>query len=73
MSLETITAPLPGKILKISANPGDKIAEGGELCIIESMKMENPILASVSGTIKEISVSSDQIVKIGEAIAVIEF
>ena len=37
------------------------------------MKMENPILAPVDGTVTEVNVSADQVVKPGEAIAVIEY
>lgn len=41
--------------------------------MLESMKMENPILAPVSGTIKEIRVSLAQVVKAGEVIAIIGY
>ena len=73
MPLETIEAPLPGKVLKVDVTPGDKIAEGSEVCTIESMKMENPILTPVSGVVKEIKISAGQMVKTGETIAVIEY
>ena len=43
------------------------------LCLIESMKMENPILAPVDGTVTEIKVAADQAVNPGEIIAIIEF
>ena len=72
MPLETVDAPLPGKGLSVSVKPGDNIAEGGEICIIEAMKMENPIVSPVSGVVKEVSVSPEQPVKAGETIAVIE-
>ena len=72
MALEKIETPLPGKVIKVSVKLGDKIAELGEICIIEAMKMENPILATVSGIVKEVLVSDGQIVKAGELIAVIE-
>jgi biotin carboxyl carrier protein len=73
MALETMEAPLPGKILKVSVKAGDKVSEGDEVCTIESMKMENPILAPVSGTVKEIKVSAGMIVKAGDTIAAIEY
>ena len=73
MPLETITAPLPGKIINISVNLGDEVAEGAEICTIESMKMENPILSPVLGIVKEIKVASEQTLKIGDVIAVIEY
>jgi urea carboxylase len=52
---------------------GNKIKEGDIICILESMKMENPILCPVSGTIKELKVSPGQAVKTGNTIVVIEY
>lgn len=73
MALEKIEAPLPGKVISVSVKPGDKIAESSELCVIEAMKMENPILATVGGVVKEVLVAAGKIVKAGEVIAVIEY
>jgi biotin carboxyl carrier protein len=73
MPQEIVEAPLVGKILEVSVNAGDKVEEGDIICTIESMKMENPILAPVSGVINEVKVSSGQVVKAGEALAVIEY
>jgi biotin carboxyl carrier protein len=73
MSLENLEAPLPGKILAIKAKVGDKVAEGDEIVAIEAMKMENPIMATVSGTVKAINVTVGQAVKAGEVLAVIEY
>lgn len=73
MALEKIEAPLPGKVISVSIKPGDKIAELGEICVIEAMKMENPILATVSGVVKEVLVSEGRVVKAGEVLAVLEY
>ena len=73
MSLETIEAPLPGKILNVNVKHGDEITEGDEICTIEAMKMENPIISPISGVVKEVSISQGQLVKAGETIAVIEY
>lgn len=72
MALEKMEAPLPGKVIKVSVKPGDKIAEFDEICVIEAMKMENPVLATVSGVVKEVLVSEGKVVKAGEVVAVIE-
>ena len=72
MALETVSAPLPGKVTSVNINLGDRVNEGDEICIIEAMKMENPIIAPVSGVVKEISISQGQVIKIGEIITVIE-
>jgi biotin carboxyl carrier protein len=73
MSQEKVEAPLPGKVLSVSVKPGDNVAEGDEICIIEAMKMENPIMAPVAGKVVEVSVSEGQIVKAGESLAVVEY
>lgn len=73
MATETVPAPIPGKVIRVNVSVGAQISEGDSICEIESMKMENPIVAPVSGTIKEINVTAEQVVKTGEALAVIEF
>jgi len=70
---EIIEVPLTGKITSVEVKVGDKVKEGDVICFIESMKMENPILVPVDdGTVVQINVAVDQIVKPGEVIAVIE-
>ncbi len=73
MAKEIIEVPLTGKITSIIVKPGDAVNEGDILCLLESMKMENPILAPVAGTVTEIGIAVDQVVKPGETIAVIEY
>jgi len=70
---EIIEVPLTGKIISVNVKPGDAVREGDILCLLESMKMENPILAPVNGTIIQIGVTADQVVKTGEMIAIIEY
>ena len=73
MAQEIVDVPITGKIISVNVKPGDQVQEGDVICILESMKMENPILAPVDGTIGEVGVSAEQVVKPGETIAVIEF
>jgi len=73
LAQETIEVPITGKIIGINVKPGDKVEEGDVICLLESMKMENPILAPVGGTIAKIGVNVEQVVKPGEVIAVIEY
>ena len=70
---ETVEVPITGKIISVNVKPSDAVKEGDTLCILESMKMENPILAPVDGTISQVGVNNDQVVKPGETIAVIEY
>ena len=73
MATETVEVPIAGKIIEVKVSVGGSVQEGDVLCILESMKMENPILAPVSGVIKDIQVSPGQTVKAGEIIAVIDY
>ena len=73
MARETVEVPITGKIISVNVKVGDAVKEGDTICILESMKMENPILAPVDGTIIEIGVAAEKVVKPGELIAVIEY
>jgi len=70
---EIIEVPITGKIISVEVKPGDEVKEGDTICMLESMKMENPILAPVDGTITEVGVTAEQVVKPGETIAIIEY
>lgn len=73
MTQETIEVPITGKIVGVNVKVGDKVKEGDTLCLLESMKMENPILAPVDGVIIQLAVSIEQVVKPGGIIAIIEY
>ena len=53
----TVIAPIPGVIVEITANIGDSVTYGQELCVLEAMKMKNSIRANRDGLIKKILVS----------------
>jgi len=73
MAQEVIEAPLPGKIVRVDVTMGNSVEENGVICIIEAMKMENPILSPAKASVVEVAVSPGQVVRTGEKIAVIEF
>ena len=73
MAQENVEFPITGKITSVNVKPGDKVGEGDVLCLLESMKMENPILAPVSGTITKIDLSVGQVVEVGDLVAIIEY
>jgi biotin carboxyl carrier protein len=73
MPREVIEAPLPGKIVRVEVTVGNTVQEGGVICTIEAMKMENPILSPVKASVVEVAVSPGQVVKTGAKLAVIEY
>jgi biotin carboxyl carrier protein len=73
MAHEVIAAPLPGRVVRIDVNAGDAVEEGAVICIIEAMKMENPIVSPVKGSVIEVAVSPGKAVKTGEKLAVVEY
>ena len=68
----TVEAPMVGKILKIEKNVGDHVDEDEVMIGMEAMKMEIPIVAPVTGTVKEVKVAAGQAVEAEQALAVIE-
>jgi len=70
---ETVEIPISGKIVGVNIKVGDAVKEGEVLCILESMKMENPIVAPLDGSITRVGVTIEQMVKPGDIVAVIEF
>ncbi len=73
MAQEIVEFPIAGKIISVNVKVGEKVKEGDTLCMIESMKMENPILAPVAGTITKLECSVGQIVDAGVLLAIIEY
>lgn len=68
---EAVSAPLPGRILRVSVASGDRVTRGQEVCILEAMKMENSIRAPEDGTVLEVRVQVGQSVKPGEALVLL--
>jgi pyruvate carboxylase subunit B len=66
-----IKALLPGSVWKIVANPGQSVAEGDVILILESMKMEIDVVAPKGGVIKSINVATNDKVVEGQVVAVL--
>lgn len=65
----SVAAPMPGKVLKINANPGQAVKKGEAIIILEAMKMENEIVAPQDGTIAGVNVTVGQSVEAGDTLA----
>ena len=68
----TVGAELVATVLKVTAKAGDTVGPEDTLVILESMKMEIPVLAEVAGTILELRVVEGENVRDGDPIAIIE-
>jgi biotin carboxyl carrier protein len=68
----TVAAELVGNVGVVSVKAGDVVGPTDTLVILESMKMEIPVLAEVAGTVTELAVTTGDVVHEGDVIAVIE-
>jgi len=66
---EEVRAEMVANVWKVLVGVGDTIADGDTLVILESMKMEIPVIAEVDGTITSLAVAEGQVVQEGDLIA----
>lgn len=66
-----VGAPMPGSIVDVCVSVGQTVAAGDKLIVLESMKMENDIVAESAGTILGIGVSKGDMVNAGDTLVVI--
>ena len=71
-SAGSVTAIMPGKVIRVLVGVGDIVSEGQVVCILEAMKMQNELKAPKSGKVKAIHVKSGQDVEMGAVLAEIE-
>jgi acetyl-CoA carboxylase biotin carboxyl carrier protein len=72
VATEKVKAEITGNVWKIVAKPGQALEEEETILIMESMKMEIPVMAPVKGTLKEILVKEGQEVSEGQDLAIME-
>ena len=63
-----IRAPMPGCIVSVAVKPGDQVAVGQDVCVLEAMKMNNRIRATRAGRIAEVHVQPSQQVQYGDVL-----
>jgi len=66
-----LTAPMPGKVVALLAQPGQKVEKGAPLLILEAMKMEHTITAPTAGTIKAFCYAAGE--QVSDGAALVEF
>ena len=67
-----VRAEMVANVWKVVAAEGESVADGDTLVILESMKMEIPVLAENSGTITTLAVAEGDVVQDGDLIAIID-
>lgn len=67
----TVTAEMVANVLRVDVSVGDSIAVNDPICILESMKMEIPVLAKVAGRVAEVPIAAGDVVRDGDQLAVI--
>ncbi len=63
-----VTAPMPGTVVSVKVNVGDKVTKDTVVAILEAMKMENEIYAGVDGTVASINTTQGTSVNTGDVI-----
>ena len=66
-----VNSPLPGSVISVAVKEGQAVKKGDTLLVLESMKMENPILADCDGTVSKIAVAPGQSVMQDDLLVVI--
>ncbi len=69
---QTVRAEMVASVHSIVAEVGDSVDVGATLLILESMKMEIPVVVEVAGTVREISVQAGDTVSEGDVLAVLD-
>lgn len=67
-----LEAPMPGKVIKVSVQPGDSVAKGQELLVIEAMKMENALRAPKDGRVRSVAARLGDMVNPGVVLVELE-
>lgn len=72
MANTKLTSPVTGTVWKILAKPGDALAAGADVLLVESMKMEIPVSMPHAGRIKAVHVKEEDSISEGQLLAEIE-
>ncbi len=69
---QSVSVPMPGKIIAVLVAEGDAVEKGQGLVIVEAMKMENEVRSPVTGVVREIKVKPGDTVEGGAVLVIVE-
>lgn len=67
-----LTAPMPGKVVRVLLSQGAEVEAGGGVVVVEAMKMQNEVKSPKKGTIQKILVAEGAAVNAGDVLAIVE-
>jgi biotin carboxyl carrier protein len=71
--VQTVSAPMPGRIVRVLVAAGDRVTARQPLVVVEAMKMENELRAGGTGVVKEINAREGQAIDAGAVLLVVEY
>ncbi|MDS0477743.1 acetyl-CoA carboxylase biotin carboxylase subunit [Natrinema sp. 1APR25-10V2] len=69
---DAVTAEMQGTILSVAVEPGDEVAAGDVVCVLEAMKMENDVVAAAGGTVESVPITEGDSVDMGDTLVTLE-
>ena len=69
---QTITAPMPGRVVRVLVAPGDQVQARQPVAVVEAMKMENELRSPKAGRVKDVAVTAGCSVEAGRVLVIIE-
>lgn len=67
-----IVAEMVANVMKVQVSPGDRLAAGDTVVLLESMKMEIPVLTESAGTVTQVKVAEGDVVQEGDVLVTLE-
>jgi biotin carboxyl carrier protein len=68
----TVRSPMPGRVVKVLARPGERVTAGQAVVVVEAMKMENELRVPRAGTVREVKCAEGAAVEAGQDLVVVD-
>ncbi len=67
----SLKSPMPGTVLEVMVNPGQKVKRGEALVVVEAIKMENELVSEHEGVVETVSVKEDDFINAGNELVTV--